>query len=206
MTEERYSKSNRSGIPYAVIITALKEECQAVTAHLSNLKEIEDPHKNIYDCGYFAGSGQEWTIAVAEIGVGNTQAAAKVANAVHYFNPEVLLFVGVAGGLKGEIPLGSVVASSKIYCYQAGKADDRFQIRPEVAYADSSLVERAKATARKPFWIQRIIKPQFPPDAPPEAHVQPIAAGDQVVSSTKSATFQLLQDYYSDAVAVDQFY
>jgi nucleoside phosphorylase len=72
MAEQNDGKDNRTDIPCAVIITALKEECQAVTAHLSDLKEIEDPYKNIYDCGYFAGSGQEWSIAVAEIGVGNT--------------------------------------------------------------------------------------------------------------------------------------
>lgn len=201
--EEPDNNGNRSGIPCAVIITALKEECQAVTAHLSNLKEGKDRYNNIYDCGYFEGAAQTWKVVVAEIGVGNITAAIKVSSAVNHFNPDVLLLVGVAGGLKDEISLGSVIASTKIYGYQAGKADESFLVRPEIAYSDWGLEQRAKATARKDIWIRRIINPQFSADTPPEAHVKPIAAGDQVVSSTNSPTFKLLRDHYSDAVAVE---
>jgi nucleoside phosphorylase len=126
MSEERDSKGNRCGIPCAVIITAFKEECQAVTAHLSDLGEDKDRYNNIYDCGYFEGSAQTWKVAVAEIGVGNIPAAIKVANAVDHSNSDVLLLVGVAGGLKDEISLGSVLLQRKFMAIRQGKLMNYF--------------------------------------------------------------------------------
>jgi nucleoside phosphorylase len=169
MIATKDSTQNQTHLPCAVIMTALQEECQTVTAHLSDLEEDEDRHRNVYDCGIFSGPGQSWKVAVAEIGAGNLRAAVKVHNALDHFNPDVLLFVGVAGSLKQDIPLGSVVASTKIYDYQPGKAGEIFQTRPEIAYPDGGLEQRARATARRDNWIRRILNPQFPAQTPPKA-------------------------------------
>ena len=82
--------------------------------------------------------------------------------AITYFDPEVILFVGVAGGVKEKnVKIGDVVAVNKAYGYESGKAHDTgFLTRPEVGICSYRLVERAKAEARKRTWLQRI--PGYP--------------------------------------------
>src|SRR5205814_6955813 len=111
---------------------------------------------------------------------------------------EVAVFVGVAGGLK-DVAIGDVVVGTKIYNFLSGKAVRDFQARPDVGQSNYELEQRARADRRKDDWLKRLAVVS---DPPPTVHVAPIAAGDQVVASTRSATFKFLRKSYGDAVAV----
>ena len=115
----------------AVLLTALPTEYRAIRRHLSGVSETV--HRGtVYEIGSFVGDkNTDWQVCLAEIGVGNPGAAAEAERAIAYFAPEVMLLVGVAGGIK-DVQIGDVVVGTKIYGYESGKAARAFQIRPTV--------------------------------------------------------------------------
>lgn len=184
----------------AVILTALRVEYQAVRAFLSNCEEVTHPKGKIYEHGSFTANGKSWEIGIVWVGPGNVDAAIETERAIEYFEPQVVLFVGIAGGIN-DVDIGDVVAATKIYGYESGKDGDKeFKTRANIAQSSYALVERARAETLKSDWLQRL--PNIP-DPIPNVLVQPIATGEKVVGSTKSSTFNLLAGSYSDAVAVE---
>ncbi|NES21088.1 MAG: tetratricopeptide repeat protein [Symploca sp. SIO3E6] len=186
-------------MPCAVILTAISVEYMAVRAYLTELEEKVHPQGTVYEEGKFFANNQVWNVGIAEIGAGNPGAAGQAERAIAYFTPQVILFVGVAGGIK-DVRLGDVVASTKIYAYESGKAEESFKPRPEIGLSAHNLEQRARAEARKKDWLKRL--PSIP-EPTPAVFVAPIAAGEKVVASTKSEVFQFLCSNYGDAVAVE---
>ena len=186
-------------MPCAVILTALPVEYLAVRIHLTDLREEIHPKGTIYERGKFSAAGQVWDVGIVEIGAGNAGAALEAERAIAYFSPDVLLFVGVAGGIK-DVAIGDVVASTKIYGYESGKAEQRFKPRPEIGLSAYNLEQRARAEARKGDWLQRLTTVIEPI---PRVFVAPIAAGEKVIASTKSEIFEFLCENYGDAIAVE---
>ncbi len=186
-------------MPRAVILTALPVEYLAVRTRLFDLWEEIHPQGTIYERGRFAANGQVWDVGLVEIGAGNAGAALEAERAIAYFSPDVLLFVGVAGGIK-DVAIGDVVASTKIYGYESGKAELKFKPRPEIGLSAYNLEQRARAEARKGEWLQGLATGLAPT---PRAFVAPIAAGEKVIASTKSEVFQFLRQSYGDAIAVE---
>jgi nucleoside phosphorylase len=182
----------------AVVLTALPVEYLAVRAYLTDLEEQVHPQGTIYERGKFATDSQVWDIGIVEIGAGNPGAALEAERAIAYFNPEIILFVGVAGGIK-DVAIGDVVASTKVYGYESGKAEEMFKPRPEIGLAAYGLEQRARAEARKGDWLRRIAVTEVVP----RVFVAPIAAGEKVVASTESEVYKFLRSNYGDAVAVE---
>jgi len=193
---------------WAVILTALDVEHLAVQAHLTSVetKLTEVIHRGtIYTCGLFKAPGCDWNIAVAQIGAGNAGASLEAEHVIERFQPKVILFVGVAGGIK-DVDVGDVVAATKIYSYDRGKVlADQTLPRPELGQASYELEQRAMAEARKEDWRSRI-RSETQSDLPqrnPKVKVAPIAAGEKVIASRKAGIYEYLREYYDDAIAVE---
>jgi nucleoside phosphorylase len=185
-------------MPCAVILTALPVEYLAVRAYLSDLQEEIHAKGTIYERGKFMADGQTWDVGIVEIGAGNSGAALEAERAIAYFNPNIILFVGVAGGIR-DVALGDVVASTKVYGYESGKAEETFKPRPEIGLSAYGLEQRARAEARKGDWLQRVSVTE----PIPRVFVAPIAAGEKVIASTKSDVYKFIRSNYGDAVAVE---
>ena len=187
-------------MPYAVILTAIPVEYMAVRHHLANLREEMHPQGTIYECGKFFANGNWWEVGIVEVGASNAGAGVEAERTIAYFNPSVILFVGVAGGIK-DVAIGDVVAATKVYGYESGKEKQKFQPRPDVGQSTYSLIQRARAESKKSDWLQRLASA---PNTTPRVFVAPIAAGEKMIASTQSSVFKLIQSNYCDAVAVER--
>jgi nucleoside phosphorylase len=187
-------------MPRAVILTALPVEYLAVRNHLTNLQEEMHPQGTIYERGNFVANGQSWEVGIAEVGAGNAGAAVEAERAIAYFKPDILFFVGIAGGIK-DVEIGDVVAATDVYGYELGKAEEQqFFTRPKAGKSAYALVQRAKSEARKGEWLQRLANS---PTSQPRVFVAPIAAGEKVIASRQSDVFRFLRASYNDAIAVE---
>lgn len=175
-----------------VILTALAVELNEVCSHLKEVSEVV--HKGtVYERGIFSTDLLEWEIFGAELGAGNDSAAFELERAVSGFHPAVVMFVGVAGGIK-DVRVGDVVAATKVYGYESGRAEATFKLRPDVVRSSHNLIQRAKAVARKSDWTKRIIDADV--SHTPRALTGPIAAGEKVIASTEASVYQFLRENY----------
>src|SRR5260370_20045035 len=142
----------------AIILTAIPVEYQAISDHLTQLRE-ETQSGSVYERGNFLIYSQSWDVIIMEIGIGNVQAALETERAINFFNPSVILLVGVAGGLK-NVKIGDVVVATKVYAYESGKAAGQtFQARPEVSTPTYRLLQLARNEAKKQEWLRQSKEP-----------------------------------------------
>lgn len=183
-----------------VVLTALNFECQAVRNHLSDLTTRQHPAGTMFEVGMLAGSPRP--IAVATLGPGNQAAAVLTERAVNLFQPAGLLFVGVAGAVKGGIALGDVVVGTRVYAIHGGRDErGRFLARPRCWEASHKLEQVARHVVRAGGWTVPIVGSGAV--EPPAVHFGPIAAGEVVLDSRRSALARQLHRHYNDAVAIE---
>ena len=205
-TDRKYAYKAQSR-NQAVILTAIPDEYKAIKSYLTYLKE-DQCKGTLYEVGQFVTVDNGiWDIAIAEIGIHNPTAALETERACEYFRPNVILFVGVAGGIK-DVAIGDVVAVTKAYAYEHGKVvvehgniSSSFKIRPDAPESTHALIHRARKIARDENWINRI-DPEY--TQKPKAFVGPIASGEKVIASTRSAIYKFIRSEYNDAIAVDE--
>jgi nucleoside phosphorylase len=179
-----------------LIQTALSLEFEAIKAFLVDIKIVKHPSTgSVYNEGRYNGN----EILIVETGAGNVRSADETGRAIDFFKSDYVFFVGVAGGLK-DVKIGDVVASSKVIGFEMGKDDTEFKPRLDTIPSSYVLEQIAKHVKREGKW-RRLIKIENANE--PEAFVQPIAAGEKVVSSNQSVAFSYLKKYCSDAVAID---
>lgn len=176
----------------AVVLTTFAAESRAVTDLLD--EAVPDRHEErgtVYEVGTFTGRHSKWTVAVAEIGPGNSTAAVQLERAGATFEPEAILLVGVAGGVR-DVALGDVVVADAVYEYRLGKDTDAGCLpRLRTQSPSHRLLQLARLVARHRG------------QGSPRVLIKPIAAGDTLVAGTKSATAKYLRSQCGDAVAVE---
>lgn len=188
----------------AVILTTTSIVYQEIRVHLTDVHEKPHPQGTIYEQGTFILSGgQQWIVAITEVGSGNVAAAIEAERAIDYLKPDIAMFVGVAGGIK-DVKVGDVVAATKVYGYESGKVgDEGFLVRPDVGESSHRLIQRAKAEGRRKGWLRRIRGRSQDSGHAPQVQVGPIAAGEKVIASTSSDLSRFLHLHYNDALAVE---
>ena len=76
-------------------------------------------------------------MVLAQVGIGGTNTAVDAQRAITHFKPQIILFVGIAGGIK-DVGLGDIVVATKVYGYESGRVEAQgFRSRPEVGQSCS---------------------------------------------------------------------
>jgi nucleoside phosphorylase/energy-coupling factor transporter ATP-binding protein EcfA2 len=189
----------------AVILTALRAEYVAVRAQFEKLTnhiiaELVSPNGTVYEQGIFDAQTVSWEVNLVEIGVGNADAALQTYHALSYFQPEVVLVVGVAAGVSGELVVGDVVVATKVYAYEESKAGEEYELLPALSIASSyALEQRARAEAKRGNWSARVNKNAT---RPPSVYLAPIGMVRQIVRDY-SKPYGALRSHAPDVVAVE---
>jgi len=138
----------------AIVFTAFDIEYKAVRLDLTGLKEEEHRAGNVYERGTFISETGDWEIGIIQTTKGDVRAGIQAERAIAHFGAKIVIFLGVAGGIK-DVNLGDVVVADKVYAYEAGKDGDVFLPRPEQGIPSFRIIERARAEARKSEWLRR---------------------------------------------------
>jgi nucleoside phosphorylase len=174
------------------VLTALPVEYDAMRRHLHD--RVRSPHRLGIEFEVGTLPGADGSVAIAELGQGNIDAALAVGDAVEMFRPSAILFVGIAGALHDDLQIGDVLTATRVYGYQSGIVSERgFLARPRSHDADRELEQRARVVARA--YRDR-------PDAP-AVHFRPVAAGDVVLNSRTQPLADQLENNYNDAGAIE---
>jgi nucleoside phosphorylase len=201
-TAMNIKKSNESSSPIVVILTAIKEEYQAVRSHLDHVSE----HKvngTIYEGGEFIYEGElVANVIIRETGPKNTTSSQETQKAISNFKPYMILFVGIAGSRKPQdFKIGDVIIPEKVYSYESGKATkDSLKARPDAVAPSHDFIERARMERNKEDW-KKLIRGVY--NRSPKADLGVIASGEQLVDHYDSEIGKLIYEHYNDASAVE---
>jgi nucleoside phosphorylase len=187
-------------LPVAVILTAIKEETTAVLHHLGGADQTENEEG--YFCREFRENGQDWLVAVKEIGAYND--SQRTTNALNLRQPNVILLVGIAGTLKvKDADLGDVIAARMVRSYVQGRVEDgQIMNRSQfLGKASDKLIEQANQQIHRNTWIQRI--EGGCPQIKPKAVIEVIVSGDMLFAGSNNDFFTYIKTNFSDAVAIE---
>jgi nucleoside phosphorylase len=136
---------------------------------------------------------------VREPGMRNIDMALATERAIQHFKPQIVLLVGIAGGVK-DVKIGDLLIATKAYGYESGKESaDGFMARPAVESFSAELLARAQAQSRKDDWKKRTV------DGASDAKVfiGPIAAGEKVVAGVDNPSFQHIKRHLNDTLGLE---
>jgi nucleoside phosphorylase/tetratricopeptide (TPR) repeat protein len=194
------TSGNKQGT--AVILTALPVEFKAVYAHGAHWR-TQECNNTLYKLGIFPAEAGTWNVIIAQIGAGNVGAALEVERAITCFHPDVVFFVGVAGGVK-DVEIGDVVVATKVYSYESGKATEgEFLSRPDVDKTSHRLIHYARDVEQNNDWMKRIKGGVATLQTPSRVFFGAIASGEKVIASARSDLGQLLRSVYNDTLALE---
>ena len=199
----------------ALIITTVLAESRAVQAHLVDIEELVSEKGAYYEYGRFPDPDGDWRVVHAITAQGNSDAGLTASKAHQDFGAfDAVMFVGVAGSLKEDIPVGSVVVGDYVYNAHSAKVEDKETLsRPHGHAAAPELLSATRALIYSRKWTDLIRPPtdmtelpsknDYPCGYPPEGTIKAIASGEEVIAGGKSRRYVWLRKTFNDAGAVE---
>ena len=108
-----------------LVVTALSEERRAVISFLDSVKTDQDDYGLSYIYGNFPSTkpNHPWKIILpAPTRAGNVKSAAKTALSLSV-RPDMIFFVGVAGGFPKKVNMYDVVVADRVFYVEPAKID-----------------------------------------------------------------------------------
>ena len=182
-----------------LILTPLPLEYAAVVKHLSGERTSSVRGAAAYGMGAFLGKHHKYSVIIREPGMRNTDMALATEKAIQEFQPNIVLLVGIAGGVK-DVKIGDVIIANSAFIYDAGKeSEDGFLLRTSEYVFSEHLLAYAQNTSRDAAWKARTADGA----ADAEVLIGPIAAGDKVVADVNNPTYQHIKKNLSQVKALE---
>jgi nucleoside phosphorylase len=126
---------------------------------------------------------------------GQLNAAVATTNALHFWDPEVTLLVGMAGGFeRAGVSPGDVLVATEIVDFEHQKVNDAgAEVRLRSFVASKELVAAAVATSTQD-WMGKL--PRMP-----RVHFGPLLSGEKIVASDAFAN--RLQSWRPDSLGIE---
>ncbi len=179
-----------------LILTAIPTEYKSVRSNLTNLEEIETPDGTIFEKGKYTCPERELEIVIGQCGMGNINSAIYTERAIKAINPSLVIFCGIAGGIK-DVKLGDVVVASKIYSYEGLKDEGGLNSRPDGHKCTYAIVQRAQHEATTKKWQSEKSTLEY------KVFVGPICVGEKILGDKKSELYNFIKTHYNDSLAVE---
>ncbi len=182
-----------------LILTPIQIEYNQVRSHLTPNSIIGIIHSGVtYEKGNFNGLHEDYEIIIKQTGSKNNDIALATEKAVQQFYPELVILVGIAGGIK-DVEIGDVVVANKLYDYETGKEiENGFVYRPELVYCSHDIFSIAENIGRNENWKSRTNYASTS-----KIHYGAIASGNKVIGTTKSVVYDRIKTHLNDSLALE---
>lgn len=188
-----------------LIVSALREELAEILALMPDEQRLSLAGRD-----FWVGHLQGHPVVAVLSGMGKVAAATTVTLGLQRFQPQAVLFTGVAGGLSPQAQVGDVVVGAA--CLQHDMDASPLCPRHELpgygrAWLDADPVLLAAVTEAcraalhaLPSWLDAEVRQRFGLQQP-QVHVGQIVTGDRFVATTHEST--ALRQALPQALAVD---
>lgn len=183
----QHKKSLRIGI-----IGAMDEEINLLR------KELQDPYtQTIANRQYYAGKLYGIDTILVSSRWGKVASASTATTLFNLFNPDIIIFTGIAGATDPKLNVGDIVLADKLYQHDmdASPLFDRYIVpllNRIYFYTDRDLLRTSEIAAQR--FISEDLHKKISPDVlakffifNPKVIIGPIASGDQLIIGPKEA-------------------
>jgi adenosylhomocysteine nucleosidase len=200
-----YQAGNDSG-PVTAILGAFDAEVELIKAAMTDRQDTK-----YFDITFTTGTLEGRRVVVAKAGIGKVNAAMTTTLLVEHFQPEEVVFTGIAGGINEDLHPGDIVIGSKTaqhdYCLltDAGP-EDKGTINPMTGErnpilfpADARLLDLAKKAGTR---VDLKDVPAAGGDRKPQITEGVIVTGDAFIAS-ENKRVELRDRFSADAVEME---
>jgi nucleoside phosphorylase len=99
------------------MVTALRQEYSAVRDHLTSVRETRNARGLIWDVVTFASKGCVWSVGLVQLLEPGNEAA-------QHFRPQIVMFVGIAGGVNDALRFGMEESSKSLRQFLSAPDND----------------------------------------------------------------------------------
>ena len=181
-----------------VVITTNPIEFEAVRNHLIGLHKAAILNGTPLSFGAFHYGKSTLDVIVAQVGGRNASAAVEVECFINNFEPKVVLFIGIASGIR-DVEIGDVVAVTKVYDFESGMTKS-ITCQRALIKSTHLMEQHARSEAAKRDWSKRLkIREQ---EQNPKIYFGPIASGPRLLASSDSTIKREIGEYLNDTYGV----
>lgn len=191
------------GITYrdnALIFTTLPSESEAVRRHLSKRRQETDGEAE-YERGEFADRQWHWEVGIAQVEMDNAEAIDEALRAIRYFDPSIILFVGIAAGLKDTNP-GDVVVANTVASFELNTAQEgQLTFLPRISASNEQLLQKARIESHMHNWMRRI---RYGEQEQTLEKIAPrVLIGQLMTAPTIGTALRFFRQFPNDALAME---